>query len=109
MIPAIVNSQLAAQPADVTVPTATGGEPGVWLEVANLSPYAFELIDDGNQIRGMVGPFRYLAILISSNITDRIVLHALGTQAVAFQPFTNTSWKVDAGLTKHPSMTGTLT
>ena len=101
MIRAIVNSQLQVSPADTACPSRTGTKsPGAWFEVANLSPYAFELLDDAGQVRGIAGPFAYTAVPMSV-VSDHITLHAVGT-LVPSPPLAAPSWVVYAGLTKNP-------
>jgi len=83
---------------------ATGVSPfrTAWFEVANLSPYAFELLDDAGQVRGIAGPFAYTAVPMSV-VSDHITLHAVGTLVPA-APLAAANWVVYAGLTKHPGV-----
>lgn len=99
MIKQFVPSQLAAAPADVDYKCDTRSEPGVWFECANLSPYAFELQDDGGQIRAIAGPFNYAAFPLAA-ITQFVRLHVIGTQSST--PLPAAAWTVYVGLTKRP-------
>jgi hypothetical protein len=97
MVRALQAADLATLPADKTMPSKTGTNPGVWFEVANLSPYAFELLDDAGQVRAIAGPFNYTAIPMM-DVSDHITLHPVATQTTA--PTLAADWKVYAGLTK---------
>lgn len=94
-------ADLATLPADKSVVSTTKESPGRWFEVANLSPYAFELLDDGGAVRGLAGPFNYAAIPLMVT-TENIVLHAVATQAAA--PLPAASWAVYGGVTMRAAL-----
>lgn len=102
MVPIYIASELAAAPADRSVPTRTGSKAAMFFEVANLTPYVFELIGDDNQVYAVVGPFGYAAVSLAVG-TDHLTFHVIATEAVASQPFVAANWQVLGGLTAHPT------
>lgn len=95
---------LASAPADKQIPAGSQDRTGLFFEVYNLSPYAFELQDDEQNIRGVVGPFDYAVVSLEEfSFTQNVVLHYNGaTMAAASQPIASTGWILYAGLTKQP-------
>ena len=92
-------NDLAAAPADraFDVP-AKIVEPDLYFEVANMSPYVFELQADDGQIRAIAGAFQYTAVLLSP-LTSKLTFHVIATEAAPPIPAAN--YAVYAGLTQN--------
>lgn len=100
MIRLLAPGDLGSLPADkqMDVPMKTETGPPMWFEVANYSPYAFEIQDDKGTVRGIAGAGDYTSVPLSP-ITAQMTLHAIATVTT---PVPSASYAVYAGITRNP-------
>lgn len=93
MIRILSPAQLAAAPGPTSYPSRMTDQEGTcWVHVLNLSPYAFELQDDKQEVRGLV-PWFGEAIIPLRVISENVVLVAVATTTTA-APLAATSYAV---------------
>lgn len=99
MIRVLQPSDLVAAPADKQIDVGHTDRPDLWFEIANFSPYIFELRDEGDQVRALIGAFLYTPMAMKIK-AERFTLHVIATQSSSNVP--PASWAVYAGVTMNP-------
>jgi hypothetical protein len=94
-------NDLAVAPADraYDVGMVKTASDAPYFEIANLSPYVFEIQDEGGRVLAIAGAFFYTAIRLSA-LTQKLTLHVIATETSA--PIAAASYAVYVGLTKSP-------
>ena len=99
MIRVMQASDLGGAPADKQIDVGNTDRPGLWFEIANVSPHIFELRDEGDGVRAIIGAFQYTPLRMKIK-AERLTLHWIGTQSASNLPSAN--FAVYAGVTQNP-------